>query len=762
MLTNTDSRIDKKNNMKQKKGNLLMDYKEQIKEGDFSSIKFENDNEAKSIKESYPFIDNDFIQLCLDDKINRKTVYEQLESFCFETELESQIQGLIKQIPMTNQNKAVSVCLDYYDSDKITKDKIKSFYDSDSSSVIEVKKNEIKTLEDYKLLKDFLGSLCFDLVSDLTKFFSYLEKDEKKFFIADNRGKDRTLEEIGKDLSLTRERIRQILNALYKNLYKKFIRERIGEKIALHFGSIFSTSIIVKMNFKYNYVLNWFLTSLKDSDLHYSQELNSFVYKDLDNKIWVFIDSLSEIISEKDFNDFIKQASFSLNVPLEITKTAFLTKYTFSRGAYSKASNTMKTVIYSIISNHFPNGIKVYDNSDLTKFRKHAAAEFSSFHLPDSKKALSARIVDYCQLIDQGTYYLKQKTAISDNLKNRLRKYIINNGKPLLFIKVIYEAFSKELNKIGIINKPAFHGVLKELFEDEFVFTKDYVSSEPKTLSIKNTVIETIKNHVSPMNKLELLETFPNLSYYIVTFSENNEYLLSYRSSFFHVDNIKTTENEKNEIRSAINKYLATNKIAYVKLLYFLFSQQFPEFLKRNYANDYYSFYALLEYVYKDDFFFKRPLIATLDSECKSLGQWLKSYYNKDIITISELSYFKNHVACFNELGLTVFANICNDSFLIKDNNELILTESTGITKETVKQIEEILLVEDEDKPLSSYLVDEVKLPEIKVQWTQMLLFSAIFRWSTKFCVSLTSNSFNTARPMIRLSKHKCFAKNKA
>lgn len=169
-------------------------------------------------------------------------------------------------------------------------------------------------------LKDFAKALRFDLRACTKKISDDLFKSEREFNVVCRRAKGYTLEEIGKNFGVTRERVRQIeLKSV-----NRFMKHRVDVKKIIYFLYALTDgkSILTPEDAK-NFldtadaeILLFFIakTNLPISGVHFDEELNAVIFADkfvFDEK--VLIKNLPDIMEEKIIRVFC--SIYFLNAP---------------------------------------------------------------------------------------------------------------------------------------------------------------------------------------------------------------------------------------------------------------------------------------------------------------------------------------------------------------------------------------------------------------------------------------------------------------
>ena len=173
------------------------------------------------------------------------------------------------------------------------------------------------------------------------------------------------------------------------------------------------------------------------------------------------------------------------------------------------------------------------------------------------------------------------------------------------------------------------------------------------------------------------------------------------------------------------------------------------ELLTRNFINQQFSAFSLLEFLFKDKFQFSRPYISNKGIEIGRVRERLYSYiYSNDEILISDIKDFANKLY-YIIYSLIELINNCNDEFLLVNDKKLKRISLIGVNEEIALEVENIIeSYVSETIPISEILVWD-KLPRINEPWTEWLIYSVINKWGKKLEVAMSTNKFKKAIPLI-------------
>ena len=128
--------------------------------------------------------------------------------------------------------------------------------------------------------------------------------------------------------------------------------------------------------------------------------------------------------------------------------------------------------------------------------------------MPESDRALTSRISNICVLCGRGIYKPKQEKYISPGLANKIFEYITNSENSIFLLNTIFSVFEKELVSEGVDNKYYLQGILRELFNDRFIFRRDYLSKDGAETSIYKEIGRLIAKSQYPVSKKQIQDAY--------------------------------------------------------------------------------------------------------------------------------------------------------------------------------------------------------------------------------------------------------------
>ena len=615
----------------------------------------------------------------------------------------------------------------------------------------------IKTLGDLKKINiEFILCLLFDEIEILiTNLYVYSDSLNEEIKIALDRFKEKleprqwevlllrygkgdktfTLDEIGKSMHLTRERIRQI--------------ER---------KAIDSLRILYSQN---EYIFNSLLYSLtKEHDLIYDTNQELIQILGSNERLFMFrilLSSFSNIFqysktfscyyslkngSENSLKDhFVNKLGVFIRQEDYLTKNEVLKKiinniYKPKQSGWLKKGVSIKELIINLISREFKDGYHISSNLHYEKIKKIFGEEFGSDLLTGfpSKRSLFGFIdrSNYIQ-INRGTYIdATYSPKIEETLKIKILSYLKNSNKVVYYL-TLYLEFKNELIQNGISNHYHLKGLLDPLLLGKYDYYRDYI----KTRNLQSSPLETIRSLIQSekmsFSMSHIKNRFPGVKSYvfwnILYEEENTKGLIRInRDEFIYANKLHVEQSTINKLKDFIDKHLTEdNLIVSSKKLYGKLYYEEPDLLKNlNFIKNHFGLFSLIKQIFKNDYFFRRPKIA---KSMEALEDPLKTY----ILGLEE--YDKKIVDDYlNNRGLSPlhsyldFIDEMSEEFVQVSIDKMIKKDSLSLSDIDLNRIGTILmgLFNLTKKIEVSLLKNFTTFPKLNIVWTHYVLVGII------------------------------------
>ncbi len=597
-------------------------------------------------------------------------------------------------------------------------------------------------------------TLDSSIKDNLTLLFEERLIDEvgsREYEIFLRRARGETLQEIADNpqnpssVRVTRERVRQIEGKLFRK-YKKLligvVHEVWGNKKyipAFEVRDLYKNDelgivifAMLKKTGLYEYLdfADCFVNNLKYPFDNVEKEIVSivtdFVGKGIN--LYDYIEEMDELFLSKGI-DFMDLGAL-LN---------FFDKYGFKMyGDYvTQGKASYAALCKNIIIENFPNGIKLSqdnDNSceDLKLLRELAKQKYGDISIPESDRALSARLSDYLVLCDRGRAIPEEKIQIDFSTLNRIKEYIDKYEVEKIYYSELYANFEGLLRMTSNVDNYYFlHGILVLFFPNDYEYRKDYLIRKNSNGPVEN-ISERIRKYIHEMNrpisKSELTNRFPGFTKHTFDFQIDEDPVLMHwgYNLYYSVDLFSYSEYEKDMLTKIINNLLNQNQgFTTENLLFDIVEKELKDFLKKNNIKTPMQLFCFCSKILKNQYAFKHPNIGRIGlieyPSIKEVALYLMGYptkfsYTKYLEIASNMNWTPVSVS-------NAFSKV-EEGFCRISEDEYISKEMFAFSDEIIKKIKLILLQHIEQENYISLInfFDFSDFPEVEYEWNTFLL----------------------------------------
>lgn len=580
-------------------------------------------------------------------------------------------------------------------------------------------------------------------------------KDNAKIAMSE-RCEGATLEEIGKELHVTRERVRQIL--------VKTCRKLTGTAELVVGALISSEKVIVSFSdlvslFRSETLAKYCKLALQESEhVQYFKFSDSFIYTDV---CGADIESrlkkcLEEIIDKGiNFYDNLELIESEVNKlgmdyfdVSDIMNFLVENRYRFYGDFVTRGAQPYAVVCYDAIIKFFKLDIKLdsdEDNEDMYLLRQIMAKHYHGAYLPPKNRSLTAGITrDSSKIIlsGRGRYCPIEKVIYNVSLFEDIHRFVSDSSQTSFCYTELFSHFRGRLFAETSIDNPHFlHGMLKCLYPNEFVYERDLMSriGEPRQ-SVHDRIEQLLLQKGRAMTKAEIKQAIPGIKDFTFAFSvvRLKEFIQWDYNGFNHIDNIEITREERTILSDVIKAQTELHGgYSNDNLLFKAVKDTCKEFVLRNNIANSQNLYYIALYLFGDDYRFRRPHIISKDFPVQDISAASIAQALLDCET--SLNYEKycrlSADLCWASGTLhSIFRDLEKDFIRVSDN-DYIRKKYFSVSQSLISSLPELLdvFVRKAGYFAFSSIFDYEDFPKCDYKWNGFLLESIINEFDTGF-----------------------------
>lgn len=722
--------------------------------GDFS---FVDNEEYQELIEEYMYardvLGEDLARLCLYETENVLAIGQVFNRF---SQSIGKLYEKLNVIPRYRRDRNVKYYIYAYTCNEVMRTSLCEKIKVESENLEQYIRNNADELDnDSSVVSLFVKSCSYSLSELGNAFFDEIAKNERAFEIVKRRSEGMTLEQVGNEFDVTRERIRQIEKKVSvrfvnwvksKALIYKIYAEMDGKNIWL--PSVF------ELFFDENSDIFCYLLKINEEEFScftYDRQIDVFVFgnESLLNQIQEYVDELPDTFNESQLDILLSEGYLQHGHPQEITKKLIEDNYGKTGDVYHRSRLTLVKIYADILQKYYPHGIWVYNDDEIDDFRRHVREDYGDIKLPENNRAILSRITHVSILCDRGTYCPKKDKYISDELAKKIHDYIADNETPIFLTNTLFSIFEDELVKEGVSNKYYLQGILRELYEGEFVFRRDYISKDENLTSVYSEIVSYIEKAVYPVTKRQINEAFPGVTEIVIYISTSDPEVINLFGVYIHASKLRLDETDRYYLKEVVASMIDKSGFLHCKDIYDFICRDNANILTSNGIYQAFGLYSVLEYLYRDEYEFSRPYIGRKGQEItRTFDQLHEMVEESDVIQLAEIVSVarENH---FQVNSILEFANSCNNTHLLLNDKELAAIDYIGLSEGLAREVESYVYNAIDGTVYVADLQCIRAFPRLSVPWTEWLVYSVLNKWSELLEVAVTSTTFKQAKAVV-------------
>jgi hypothetical protein len=679
----------------------------------------------------------------LGDEICKELLKNPSEARCF-LELLSSYVKWFKVLDDINERllpARVKPLLLAYKIDDGSKDSILELFKNKSIVYVKELSKLLSVSIDTKMelqIIDFIKWLSDDKVSIIQNEFKHIFKTKRDESIIKLRATGATLETVGKEYGITRERVRQLERKVLAK-FENFVRRIRPNNILQAFTQ--SDTVLTTEQIK-NYLgelSSFYIYCLKKGNSKkalWSDKLKSFIIGDRKwyEKLSEYIDRLPDMFEVSDLELHISNALaiYDIHINHNMALELILTEYKLIGNFYSKKEIKKTDVYLAVLERYYPHGIKLFDDFEMMRFRSYANDLFGDIKISENNRALCARIADITILCDRGKYILPSRIRFDDEILDEIYQFIVGSKRNVIMFGELFERFKAELlEKTSIDNHFYLQGVLKYKYANNFFFTKDTLIKDINSeQDIQLLIAEFIKKQGRIVTKEEVREEFLGITEAVLfaAIVNNPNVLLWDFGKYLHAEQLVVDDAIKGRLKKLLVDYTAQGPISVRKIYNDIYTLE-NDFLIVNNIEGYIALYSVFNFLFPDDYEFNRPYISLKGSKATTFNTVIREYLSSfDDISISD---FKDYIKSMSTGNISVSSKLLDDisdEFIRVDSDLLFKKDRLNLSKDIIESIEKttLALIGSTGYLVVKKMLDYMFYPDIGVKWTPFLLVSMV------------------------------------
>ncbi len=613
-----------------------------------------------------------------------------------------------------------------------------------------------------------LSNLDQDLIENfknkITSLLNELDDREKIIISLRNGFKDNkiyTLEETGKIYGLTRERVRQIENNAMGKINECCKLSNID------LASIYFSVANIEDKFITKDKLNGFiedeticnylclLLSKNNYTIMYNEELEVMYCKNI-----ITLEEIHGLLF-KELGYYVPLQKFDV---LDNGKKNFIKmNYRIVYNQIYLQNGILKgQLITDIIDDLFPSGYRISDDESFKLIEEEYLKRYWCLDENLNQRMIVGILEreNYC-LVDKGIYKNREYTTkLDDELYEKILNYILEH-KPTIFYESIYEHFIVELNQIGINNYFYLKGVIDVKLPKEFNTKRNYIQIGSNQLSSKEAIIKYMNSFNGIFTFEELKTRFEGIKDYVifnVIYSQNNNGLIMLSNNkFIYFENInlsnltiKILDNFLDMQFKTINTRVISSKKVFARMM--LTNKGLLNDLKV--INDQFSLFSLLKYLFKDKYYFRRPLISLDESGNLNQESVVIEYVSKlDKFDIEIIKRYQDKLSLRVLYSYLEFMENMSEDYVQVELDTMVRKKLIGASEDFINEFRKTinLLLNAYECIDTRKFKGYVVFPNLKYRWNKYLLAGVVRTFfAGEFLVENTNSTYDVTDFIIR------------
>jgi hypothetical protein len=550
----------------------------------------------------------------------------------------------------------------------------------------------------------------------LNNYLSTLDKDD--FAILSRREKE-TLEKIGEDYGVTRERIRQIEAKQIEKFNEFYLNNFSSEKKNLIFvfpkvSSIFPLGYLKdQLGQNYDCFRNLMQSIKFAGEAKYYKNIDSVVESE---RVYLFFqrmvdEVLGNYFKKTDLNDKINACLESLSgygFDEVVIKNYISSNYKEKEFTYVKDGFRLSKAfeLECVLENYFDDGFHFSDEEHIKKANEYALEEFGEilFDLseidmsnPHTVQAIVERA--HARMVDRGTYVHYTKAHdLPIELVEKIIAYLKEKNRPLAYSN-LFETFKDELNVLGIDNKYALQGAMSIYFGELFKGKRDYVMPIEINQTLRDSMNSWVASRTSIFTYEDFTKEFKGVaqSVFMAVLYEVGNMAYYWMQGYINVSCLNISESDKDKLKQLADYLINQYHMEYCSAdeLFNLVNIQMHDFITACGMKYSYDLFSVMQILFANDYKFKRPMLGSKDAVFESSNEMVDGYLaQRNTVKLMKMrKYIDTKTGHSPDEYITVFDIIKNkwNEFVAVDADTIVRKETITVTEKELIRLDVII-----------------------------------------------------------------------
>lgn len=537
------------------------------------------------------------------------------------------------------------------------------------------------------------------------------------------RAEGKSLAEVGNIICASREKIRQIELRAAKALsgHQSEVKNLMDCLLALS-GKKFLIQLDEAIKFLgENAKIIFYLAdkaNFSNEEFHFDKELQAFVFNtgggELDSD--ELTENLPELMSEATFEATVKDLAHEKNSPAELVRATVLKVYKQAGKMFYRGKLTFGLKCDYILKKYFPDGYKVGDAASYVQFVSILQDIFGDKVLP-TQRNVEAKMGIIGVLCARGKHIHPDFVHVPPEIVERVKDFIDSSKRTAIFYKEIFEALKEHFIGTQITNHYFLQGVIR-LYNLPYTLRKDYLTKSDE-INVDKEFADFVAERGEVSNQ-ELRENFISFQNVNINFLIKRcpEVIRIGDGLFMHSSRLSLREDDIDAIKEFLQEVCL--EPVHWRVLFELFKEKFPDFMKRNKIQTPVKLFGVLQYMFSDEFTFSQPYISTAEAkEVNHKKVLLRLLEGIDEITRDELMHKVDYIP------QGYLFELLRPEFIRASEKIFRRAEAIGITDEVISTVAEHIQAAIERNggwQVAQAFKDYASLPQLKIPWNSFLL----------------------------------------